>query len=35
MIGLVLEVGYFALVLLKYTWPVFFIAVLGGIYDHN
>lgn len=30
MIGFVLEVGYFAWVLLKYTWPVFALVLIFG-----
>lgn len=36
MIGFVAEIGYFAWVLFKHTWPVFAIAIIGGaIYGHN
>ncbi len=30
MIGLVMEVGYFAWVLFKHTWPVFVLVLIFG-----
>lgn len=31
-VGLTLETLYFAWVLLKYTWPVFALILLGGVF---